>query len=87
MQAVSGKTVVEWSVSSSDAQTQRVSLRQGGQEVVLQPTSPYHSALRIVGPDRTLPIQGGYFEIPLPAKLFEGNPTQIKLSWIDFYRN
>ena len=31
-------------------------------------------------------LKNGYFEVPLPAKLFEGNPDQVTLRWIDFYR-
>lgn len=29
---------------------------------------------------------GQFFEIILPRKLFESNPSEIKLAWVDFYR-
>jgi len=34
-----------------------------------------------------LRLKGGYFEMQLPKKFFEGNPESFKLEWIDFYRN
>lgn len=29
---------------------------------------------------------GKFFEIVVPRKLFESNPSEIKLAWVDFYR-
>ena len=49
--------------------------------------SPYYTQFRIVGGNGTIPLKDGHFEVPLPAKLFEGNPPEITLRWIDFYRN
>lgn len=81
------KAVVEWSVSSTGKNTKRVSLRRGREEASLDEKSPYHTHVRIVGGNGTIPLKGGYFEVPLPAKLFEDNPKQVVLRWIDFYRN
>lgn len=77
---------VEWSVSSSGKHASRVSLRQGNQETPIKMDSPYFTELRIVGGDGKIPLKDGYFEIPLPAKLFDGNPEELTLKWIDFYR-
>jgi hypothetical protein len=30
--------------------------------------------------------EGQFFEIVLPRKLFDSNPAEIKLAWVDFYR-
>jgi len=30
--------------------------------------------------------EGQFFEVLLPAKLFDSDPAEIKLTWIDFYR-
>ena len=81
------KAAVEWSVSSTGENAKRVSLRKGRNEVALDDKSPYHTTVRIVGGNGKIPLKGGYFDVPLPAKLFEGNPTEITLRWIDFYRN
>jgi hypothetical protein len=54
---------------------------------VLDQEIPYHTEVRIVGGNGKIPLKGGYFEVPLPAKLFERNPKEITLRWIDFYRN
>ncbi len=35
---------------------------------------------------KKIPLKGGYFEVPLPPKLLEGNPETITLRWVDFYR-
>jgi hypothetical protein len=33
-----------------------------------------------------LPDEGGYFEVQLPAALFEARPKSLTVQWIDFYR-
>jgi hypothetical protein len=82
-----GRTVVEWSKSSSGDQASRVSLRQAaGGEQALVAGSRYFSELKTVGTDPTVPLRDGYFEIALPAALLEDNPEEITLRWIDFYR-
>lgn len=85
--AMVGETAVEWSVSSTGSHAKRVSLRKGGDESALDETSPYYSEIRIAGGNGKIPLQDGYFEVALPAKLLEGNPAEITLRWIDFYRN
>ena len=81
------KVAVEWSVSSTGKNAKRVSLRKGREELALDEKSPYHTDVRLVGGNGMIPLKGGYFEVPLPAKLFEGNPREITLRWVDFYRN
>lgn len=78
---------VEWSVSSTGDNSSRVSLRRGKEELALDEKSPYHTNVRIVGGNGKIPLKDGYFEVPLPAKLFEGIPEELTFQWIDFYRN
>ena len=78
---------VEWSVSSTGNNASRVVLHKGQEEIMLDAKSPYYTQARIVGGNGTIPLKDGYFEVPLPAKLFEKNPPEIKLQWIDFFRN
>jgi hypothetical protein len=78
---------VEWSVSGTGDNSSIVSLRRGKEELALDEKSPYHTNGRIVGGNGKIPLKDGYFEVPLPAKLFEGNPEELTLQWIDFYRN
>lgn len=78
---------VQWSLSSTGDNATRVSLWEGRKESVLDQTSYFYSQVRIVGGNETIPLMGGYFEVPLSADLFEGNPAEITLQWIDFYRN
>jgi hypothetical protein len=92
--ASSGDGAGEWSVSSTGDNPSRVSLRHKisytasvKKETALDDKSPYHTDVRIVGGNGRIPLKDGYFEVPLPAKLFEGNPEEIALRWIDFYRN
>jgi hypothetical protein len=80
------EVAVEWSVSSTAENANRVTLWQDGRELAIQRGSPYYTAARVVG-EGNIPLKHGYFEIPLPAKLLEDNPQQITLQWIDFYRN
>lgn len=82
-----GATVVEWSKSSSGAQDCRVSIRQkAGEERAIKLGHQYFSELKTVGGDGKVPLRDGYFEIALPAALLDGNPQEIALRWIDFYR-
>jgi hypothetical protein len=37
-------------------------------------------------PATKIPIDGGHFQIRLPAALWKNNPDKIELEWIDFYR-
>lgn len=83
----SGTIAVDWSVSSGGEREQSVSLRREQKETLLDVNSPYHTVVRIVGDEGRVPLHDGYFEVPLPAKLFEQNPDQIQLKWVDFYRN
>ncbi len=78
---------VEWSVASTAQNGSRVSLRTRVQETALGQESPYYTQVRIVGGNQKIPLHDGYFEVPLPAKLLDRNPSAITLSWIDFYRN
>lgn len=82
-----GELSVDWSVSSTGNHSSRVFLRSGGEETALDNKSPYHAPVRIIGGDRRIPLVDGYFEVPLPSRLFARNPVEIKLEWIDFYRN
>jgi hypothetical protein len=86
-EARSGDVAVEWSASSTGDRSSRVSLRDGGQETALGEANPYYTHLRIVGGNGEIPLEDGYFEVPLPAKLFEGNPREITLRWTDFFRS
>ena len=81
-----GDLQVEWWVSSGGDNRSWVALRCGKEDVELDPTSPYFTKVRIVGGNGRVPLKGGHFEVPLPAKLLEGSPEKINLQWIDFYR-
>ena len=80
---------LEAAVSSHDG-TLRL-WKDGLEDQPLDPLSPYWMKIRRLGndgqPGRTIPLNDGYFEVPLPKAFFEGHPKSISLSWIDFYRN
>jgi hypothetical protein len=61
------------------------------EDAPLDEKSPCWMDVRVLDKDgkpaREVPLKGGYFEITLPAVLFNDNPKSITLSWIDFYRN
>lgn len=82
-----GELSVDWTVGSTGDHLSSVFLRSGIDEKKLDAASPYYSVARVVGGERKIPLTRGYFEVPLPPKLFERNPEEITLQWIDFYRN
>jgi len=65
--------------------------KDGKEDTPLDAKSPYWMMVRSLGGDgkaaKEIPLKDGYFELTLPKALFEGNPTSITVSWIDFYRN
>ncbi len=84
--AGTAESTIEWSASRMKPAS-RVSLRLGADETVLSKDSPYFTEVRAVGFTENDLRKDCYFEVPLPAKLFEGNPKAISLQWIDFFRN
>ena len=85
-----GTVSVEWSASNERDSEPRVTLWRGKQETRLTGDSPYFTRVRITrtkgATSRDGGVGRGYFEIPLPARLFEKNPQEISVQWVDFYR-
>jgi len=86
-EATKGAVSLGVSVPSAGAPLPRIMLRQNETETVVDKNSPYWLDVRIVAEKKSIPLENGHFEIPLPTKLFEGNPQSIELRWVDFYRN
>jgi len=86
-EATSGTTTLQVSVPSTDQGKPELTLRHGTRETMIDRKSPYWTEVRIAAEKKSIPLENGYFEIPLPARLFEGNPQSIELRWVDFYRN
>lgn len=78
---------IEWSVSSTGEHEARSTLVSGKRVADIKKDSPFYGEVRIGGGGKKIPLKDGYFEVPLPAKLFEQNPETISLEWVDFYRN
>ena len=87
----SEKVKLEGSASLQDGKPQVRLWKDGKEDAPLDAKSPYWMEVRIVGGDgkaaKEIPVKGGYFEMPLPRAMFEGNPRTITVNWIDFYRN
>lgn len=83
------KVKLEASVSSQDGKVRL--WKDGKEDSPLDAQSPYWMEIRMVGSDgkpaKAIPLNDGYFQIPLPKAFFEGNPKSITVNWIDFYRN
>ena len=77
---------IEWSVFSTGEHEARSWLVRGRRVADIKMDSLYFTEVRIVGGERKIPLKDGYIEVPLPSKLFKGNPETIILEWIDFYR-
>jgi hypothetical protein len=89
--ATNGTVKLEGSASLQDGKPLVRLWKDGKEDAPLDAKGPYWIEVRIVGgdgqPAKELPLKGGYFELPLPRAMFEGNPKAITLNWIDFYRN
>jgi hypothetical protein len=89
-QVTNGKVKLAGSASLQDGKAVVRVWKDGKEDAPLDAKSPYWVEVRILGgdgqPAQGLPLKGGYFELPLPRALFEGNPKAVTVSWIDFYR-
>jgi hypothetical protein len=89
--ASNGKVTVNAAVSIQEGQLKVRMWKDGKEGVPLDGKNALWTNIRIVRGDgkraKELPLQDGYFEVPLPRALFEDNPQSITVSWIDFYRN
>ncbi len=90
LKVTTGNRTLEWSVASTGANESHCTLISGKRVAQLNSESPLYTVARLVStsdkPNAQIPLANGHFEVPLPAKLFEDNPEQIHLQWIDFYR-
>ena len=59
-------------------------------ETPLAADDPRRLTIRVLGKDGKaagrVPLDGGHFEVTLPAAVLRANPKAITLEWIDFYR-
>lgn len=89
--ASNGKVTLQAAAGIRDGKPEVRAWKDGKEDEPLDRKGPLWMDIRIVGgdgkPARELPLMDGYFEVGLPGAFFEGNPKQIKLAWIDFYRN
>src|SRR5262245_6817181 len=89
--ASNGKVTLDAAVGIQEGKVKVRLWKDGKEDVPLDEKSLFWTDIRIVGgdgkPAKELPLKDGYFELALPKAFFEGNPTAITLSWIDFYRN
>lgn len=88
MKISNGKITLEAAVSSQDGKVRL--WKDGKEDEPLDSKNPHWLELRMVGDDgkpaKTIPLEGGCFEMQLPKEFFEDNPKSITLNWIDFYR-
>ena len=86
-----GKTTLGGSVSLQDGKAVARLWTGGREDAPLDSESPYWMKVGFLGgdgkPAAGLPLEGGFFELPLPKALFEGQPKAVTVNWIDFYRN
>lgn len=81
------ETTVQWSVASTRPHEVRTSRVRGSDETPLAKGDPLFAELHIVAKELAIPLTSGYFEVAVPTKLLASNPRELRLQWIDFYRN
>ena len=62
----------------------------GKDETPLAEDDPRRLVIRVFGKDgktaARIPLDGGHFEVTLPAAFLRDNPKSLTVEWIDFYR-
>ena len=87
-QATNGKVTLDAAVSSQGGKV-RI-WKDGKEDAPLDVKSPYWLELRKFDgagkPTKAILLKDSYFEMTLPKAFFAGNPKEITVHWIDFYR-
>ena len=89
-QVVAGAKKLEAAVGSRNGRLEIRAWKDGDESRPLDDKSPNWPKISVIDsgqPAKGLPLTEGWFDIELPRALFEGNPSTIGVSWIDFYRN
>ena len=81
----SGRVKLAASVLSHSGHPRLLRRIEKDQEKSVDKDSPFWLEIKMVG-GQTVPLKGGYFEMTLPAALFQDGPKSLKIEWIDFYR-
>lgn len=85
-----GQLDLRGSVASHSGHPRRLSVKQGDRETAVEQDTDYWAKIAARdaqgNPIEGLPDEGGYFELQLPAGLFEARPKSLTVQWIDFYR-
>lgn len=74
---------LQWHISSTGAPKSRL---EDDQEIEVTATDAFYAEVKIASKQPSIPLKDGYFELQIPAKVFEGNPKQLQIAWIDFFR-
>jgi hypothetical protein len=80
LSVAAGETSLAWAVEyAGEAGSPRIRQANvgfpGGAKIVTRPN---------VAP--RIPLEDGYFEIEIPARLLQQDPRELRLQWVDFYR-
>lgn len=85
-----GKVTIHAAVTAQQGKPKVRQWKDGKEDAPLDSKSPYWIGIRMQREDgkaaEAIPLKDGFFEMPLPAALFEGNPKAIVINWIDFFR-
>jgi hypothetical protein len=90
LKVINGKVEIGAAVGVRDGKVQARQWKDGKDETPLAADDPLRLAVRVLGKDgkpaTALPLDGGHFEVTLPAALFKDNPKSLTAEWVDFYR-
>jgi len=85
-----GAVAVGASAGVRDGKVEARQWTPGKDETPLAPDDPRRLAIRVLGKDGKMaadvPLDGGHFEVTLPAAFLRANPKSLTVEWVDFYR-
>lgn len=85
-----GSHTITTSVTSSFPHKQLCEIFTEGRSSVMSDESRYWLELKVVNEkaekDLIVPLDAGYFEVIIPAAIFDSAPKSISVEWVDFYR-
>lgn len=90
LRVVAGDVAVGAAVGVRDGTVEARQWTPGKDETPLAPDDPRRLAIRVLGrdgkADARIPLDGGRFEVTIPAAVLRDNPKSLTVEWIDFYR-
>ncbi|MEZ5923340.1 MAG: hypothetical protein R3D57_03060 [Hyphomicrobiaceae bacterium] len=86
LEVVAGRIAIRSWVQRGPDRRIHATVEDGTSMRTLEPDSPYWTSILVVPDERDPDRLARSFEVTLPRRIFAGNPEEITVRWVDFFR-